>query len=219
MRPIAFVALIGLAAPSIGAQTIDATIDRAVAAWAKVGTVRGTFDQMVSNSLTGSSATAGGEYVQERPNRLAIHFTESATGSIVADGKAVWVYLPGSTPGQVIKRPATDRSASPIDLVGQFLDAPRTKYDITPAGTLTVDGHPARGLTLVPKKGASAPFTKATVWVDDDDSLIRQFEVVEPSGVTRRVHLTTIRTNVPVNRDEFTFSIPKGVKVLDQTKP
>lgn len=219
MKRIALVAIVGLAAPSLGAQTVDATIDRAVAAWAKVNTVRGTFEQMVSNSLTGSSATAGGEYVQERPNRLAIRFTESATGSIVADGKAVWVYLPSSTPGQVIKRPATDRSASPIDLVGQFLDAPRTKYDIAPAGTLTVDGHPARGLTLVPKKGATAPFTKATVWVDDDDSLIRQFEVIEPSGVTRRVHLTTIRANAPVSRDEFTFTVPKGVKVVDQTKP
>lgn len=219
MRPRTLVALIGLVAPGVGAQSVDATIDRAVAAWAKVNTVRGTFEQMVTNSLTGSSATAGGEYVQERPNRLAIRFTESATGSIISDGKAVWVYLPSSTPGQVIKRPATDRAASPIDLVGQFLDAPRTKYDITAAGNLTVDGHAARGLTLMPKKGATAPFTKATVWVDDDDSLIRQFEVVEPSGVTRRVHLTTIRANVPVNREEFTFAIPKGVKVVDQTKP
>jgi outer membrane lipoprotein carrier protein len=219
MRPIAFAALIGLTASRLGSQTVDATIDRAVAAWAKVSTVRGTFEQMVSNPLTGSSATAGGEYVQERPNRLAIRFTESATGSIVADGKAVWVYLPSSTPGQVIKRPATDRAASPIDLVGQFLDAPRTKYDIAAAGTITVDGHPARGLTLVPKKGSAAPFTKATVWVDDDDSLIRQFEVIEPSGVTRRIHLTTVRTNAPVNRDEFTFTVPKGVKVVDQSKP
>ena len=31
---------------------------------------------------------------------------------------------------------------------------------------------------LMPKAGTNAPFTKATVWVDDDDSLIREFEVV-----------------------------------------
>lgn len=202
-----------------GAQSVDATIDRAVAAWAKVATVRGTFEQTVSNSLTGSSATAHGDYTQERPNRLSIRFLAPDSGAIVSDGRAVWVFLPTSAPGQVVKRPATDRSASPIDLTGQFLDAPRTKYDISAAGTRTVDGHAAHGLILVPKKGSSAPFSKATVWVDDDDSLIREFEEIEPSGVTRHVHITAIQTNVPIDRSAFNFTIPKGVKVVDQTKP
>jgi outer membrane lipoprotein carrier protein len=204
---------------TIGAQSVDATIDRAVAAWAKVTTVRGTFEQTVSNSLTGSSASARGDYVQERPNRLAIRFTGPDSGAIVSDGKAVWVFLPSSAPGQVVKRPATDRSASPIDLTGQFLDAPRTKYDISAAAPRTVDGHATHGLTLIPKKGATAPFSKATVWVDDDDSLIREFEETEPSGVTRHVHITSIQTNAPVDRGAFSFTIPKGVRVVDQTKP
>jgi outer membrane lipoprotein carrier protein len=216
---IPIVAILAAVPLTAGAQSIDATIDRAVAAWAKVSTVRGTFDQTVNNSLTGSSATARGEYTQERPNRLAIRFLAPDSGAIVSDGKAVWVFLPTSAPGQVVKRPATDRSAAPIDLTGQFLDAPRTKYDISAAGTRTVDGHAARGLVLVPKKGATAPFTKATVWVDDDDSLIREFEETEPSGVTRHIHITTIQTNVPIDRTAFSFAIPKGVKVVDQTKP
>ena len=209
-----------IAAPvTVRAQAVDATIDRAVAAWAKVTTVRGSFEQTVSNSLTGSSATARGDYTQERPGRLAIRFTGPDSGAIVSDGKAVWVFLPNSAPGQVVKRPATDRSASPIDLTGQFLDAPRTKYDISAAGTRTVDGHSTRGLLLVPKKGTTAPFTKATVWVDDTDSLIREFEETEPSGVTRHIRITAIQTNVPVDRSAFAFTIPKGVKVVDQTKP
>ena len=216
---IPIVAVLCVMPLTLGAQSVDAAIDRAVAAWAKVTTVRGTFDQTVSNSLTGSSATAHGEYTQERPNRLAIRFTAPDSGAIVSDGKAVWVFLPSSAPGQVVKRPATDRSASPIDLTGQFLDAPRTKYDISSAPSRIVDGHATHGLLLVPKKGATAPFSKATVWVDDDDSLIREFEETEPSGVTRHVHITSIQTNVPVDRAAFSFTIPKGVKVVDQTKP
>ena len=218
---ITVMAFIGAAlvtgAVPVSAQSSDATIDRAVAAWAKIKTVRGTFEQTVTNALTGSSATSRGTYVQERPNRLAIRFDQPASGAIVADGKVVWVYLPSSAPGQVIKRPATDRAAVPIDLTGQFLDAPRTKYDITPAGTRSVCGHAARGLTLVAKAGTSAPFTKATVWVDDDDALIREFEVAEPSGVTRRIRLTTVEPNVAIDRSAFTFKIPKGVKIVDQT--
>ena len=210
------IALAVVAAP-LAAQSTDATIDRAVAAWAKVKTVRGTFEQTVTNSLTGSSANSRGTYAQERPNRLAIRFEQPGTDAIIADGKVVWVYLPSSAPGQVIKRPATDRASVPIDLTGQFLDSPRTKYDITAAGTRTVSGHPAHGLTLVPKAGTSAPFTKATVWIDDDDALIREFEETESTGVTRRVRLTSVEPNAPVARSDFTFVVPKGVKVVDQT--
>ena len=74
-------------------------------------------------------------------------------------------------------------------------------------------------MKLVPKKGTNAPFTKATVWVDDDDSLIREFEVTEPSGVTRHVRLTAIQINPTVDRAVFVFTVPAGVKVVDQPKP
>jgi outer membrane lipoprotein carrier protein len=215
---ISCIALIAASA-AIGAQTVDVSIDRAVAAWAKVKSVRGTFDQTVTNSIVGTSATSHGDFAQEKPNRLAIRFKAPMTDAIVADGKAVWIYLPSSAPGQVVKRPATDRDAVPIDLTGMFLDAPRAKYDIAPAASRTVDGHPARGLTLVPKKGTSAPFSKATVWIDDDDSLIREFEEVETSGVIRHIHLTSMELNRTIDRATFAFTVPSGVKVLDQSKP
>lgn len=216
---IALAALAAAAAPltvPLAAQTDP--IDRAVAAWAKVKTVKGTFEQTVSNSLTGTSATSRGEYVQERPNRLAIRFQQPDGGAIVSDGKILWVYLPSSTPGQVIKRTATDRSAVPIDFTGQFLESPKSKYDITPSGTKTVDGHAAHGFKVVPKAGTSSPFTAASVWVDDDDSLIREFEGAESSGVTRHIKITALELNPPVDRSAFTFTPPSGVKVVDQTK-
>ena len=218
MRPIALTVLVLAAAP-LGAQSLDRTIDRAVEAWDKVKTVRGTFEQTVTNSLTGSSAVARGKYVQQRPNRLAIRFTQPASDAIVSDGKYVWVYLPSTAPGQVVKRPATERGSTPIDLTGQFLDEPRAKYDIVAAGTRTVDGHAAHGLTLTPKPGVKAPFTRATVWVDDDDSFIREFEETEPSGVTRHVRLTSMEPNAAVDRQAFEFTIPPGAKIVDQTKP
>jgi len=203
----------------LAAQSPAEIIDRAVAAWAKVTTVRGTFEQTVTNSLTGTSASSRGTYAQERPNRLAIRFEQPGNDAIVADGKAVWVYLPSSAPGQVIKRAATDRSSMPIDLTGQFLDAPRRKYDVAEAGARSVGGRPAHGLTLIPKPGVNAGFTKATVWVDDQDALIREFEETEASGVTRHVRLTTIEPNASLNRSMFTFVIPKNTRVVDQTSP
>ena len=208
------------AAPStVRAQSVDPVIDRAVSAWAKMKTVRGTFEQTVSNSLTGSSASAIGRYAQERPNRLSIRFDQADSARIVSDGRNVWVYLPASAPGQVIKRAATERGAVPIDLTGQFLESPRAKYTVTAADGRTIDGHPARGLILVPKAGTAARFSKAVVWVDDDDALIREFEETEPNGVSRRIHLTSVELNTPVDARVFAFTVPKGVRIVDQTKP
>jgi outer membrane lipoprotein carrier protein len=227
MRMLQSVLALGIAARVLGAQSTDpstalgtgATIDRAVSAWKSVRTTRGTFEQTVSNTLTGGTAKARGEFQQERPNKLAIRFTDPAGDAIVADGRAVWIYLPSSSPGQVVKRPATDRSAVPIDFTAQFLEAPRAKYDVSDGGAQSVEGRATHVLHLVPKKGSSSPFTHATVWVDDQDGLIRQFEVVETTGVTRRIHLTALKTNAPVDASAFSFSVPKGVKVVDQSSP
>ncbi|HEY4307051.1 MAG TPA: outer membrane lipoprotein carrier protein LolA [Gemmatimonadaceae bacterium] len=209
---------LGAFAQIANAQSVDATIDRAVAAWGKVKTVRGTFEQTVSNPITNGSVKSNGSYMQERPNRLAIRWASPGTDAIIADGRALWIYLPTSAPGQVIKRAAADRDAIPIDPTGQFLDAPKSKYDISAAGTKTIDGHAAHGLLLVAKQGGSAPVSRATVWIDDDDSLIRDFESSDANGVTRHVHLTSLELNTTLDANAFTFAIPKGVKVIDQTK-
>jgi outer membrane lipoprotein carrier protein len=216
-RAIRWAAVISVVTASIaGAQSTDQTLDRAVAAWGKVKTARATFEQTVTNSLTGSSAMAHGEYQQQRPNRVAIRFTDPSGDRIVSDGASVWVYLPSSAPGQVVKRSASDATALPLDITGEFLTDPRGRYDITSAGVGTVSGHPAKALLLSPKAQTQAPFTKATIWVDDDDALIRQFEVVEPSGVTRRIRITSLDLNVPVDKGTFSFTPPAGVRVVER---
>lgn len=211
---VAAVAL-ALASHRPPAQTVEQTIDRAVAAWAAAKTVRASFEQTLTNPLTGSDVTARGEFQQQGRNRIGIRFTDPAGDRIVADGRALWIYLPSTTPGQVI-RSSLAEGANSVDLTGRFLTAPKTKYNITAAGTTTVGGRPAHGLLLVPKREGSQPFTRATVWVDDRDGLVRQFEVTDQNGVTRRVRLTSIRVNVPVDAAAFRFTPPKGVRVVQQ---
>ncbi len=159
-------------------------------------------------------------YVQERPNRSRFGSRSRRPTPSSPTARSSGSICRAARPGQVIKRSATDRSARPIDLTGQFLDSPRTKYDIT-AAPAEDRRRPcgARTACSCPRPASSAPFTKATVWVDDDDSLIREFEVTEVSGVTRHVHLTTVEPNAQVSKSLFAFSIPAGVKIVDQTKP
>jgi outer membrane lipoprotein carrier protein len=191
-------------------------LDRAVASWAKVKTARASFEQTVTNSLTGRTLNATAEFQQQRPGKLSIRFSEPANEAIVADGKYLWLYLPSSAPGQVIRTSAKSAGGGTMDFTAQFLDAPRSRYTVTSAGTLQVGGRDAHAFTLVPKEKAGAPFKSATVWIDDADATIRQFEVSENSGLQRKVRLTSFKTNVPVDASAFTFKVPEGTRIVDR---
>lgn len=203
-------------ASSSGTKPQGDLLDRAVAVWSKVKTVRGTFEQTIANSLTGRTMTTTGEYQQQRPGKLSVVFAAPANDRIVADGRYVWLFLPSSAPDQVIKTPLGADGTGTMDITAQFLSSPRTKYVISQTGTLTVSGRPTHAYALVPKTAQGQPFKTATVWIDDTDAVIRQFEVTENTGVQRRIRLTSFKTNVPVDASAFVFTPPAGVKVVSR---
>jgi outer membrane lipoprotein carrier protein len=209
-------ALLVSAISTAGAQSATAVLDRAVRAYANVKTLRATFTQTIDNPLLGATVTSKGEVVQRRPSQVAVRFTDPAGDRIVADGKWVWFYLPSSTPGQVVRtRIAPGAQGSP-DLTAQFLETPKSRFDVTDLGRDTVNGRPARVLSLVPKQGVDVPFTKAVIWVDSADALIRQFELTEPSELVRRVTIRTLTLNPTVSPSAFKFTPPSGTKVIEQ---
>src|SRR5687767_13184115 len=205
-----------LPVPRAKQASVDATIVRAQTAWAKVKTLRASFDQSITNPITGSAMESKGTLQQRKPNRLAITFSDPAGDRIVADGKFVWVYLQSATPDQVVKLASTDVGAASTDLIGQFLKTPRSKYDATDAGSGKVGSRPARVLVLTGKRGELLPFVRAKVWVDLNDHLIRQFESADANGVTRRVRLLTLKTNAAVDDKVFTFRVPTNVRVVER---
>jgi len=207
--------LVALAAPT-QQSSVDAMIDKAVATYNKTKTSKGTFEQAITNPLTGSTVKAVGEFQQQRePARFSFRFVQPKGDMIIGDGKWLWVYLPSSTPGQVIKVPMTDGGAGSLDLASRFFDSPKTRFAITDAGTATVAGRAAHALMLKPKS-STEPFTQAKVWIDTTDGTLRQFETVEPSGITRLVTITTVTPNAPVDAKLFSFTPPKGARIVDQ---
>jgi len=215
IQVIAASALLGSAAPR-QQSTVDSVIDKAVATYNKTKTSKGTFEQAITNPLTGSTVKAIGEFQQQRdPARFSFRFVEPKGDMIIGDGRWLWVYLPSSTPGQVIKVPMTNGGAGSLDLASRFFDSPKTRFAITDAGTATVAGRAAHSLTLKPKS-STEPFTQAKVWIDTADGTLRQFETVEPSGITRLVTITAVTPNAPVDAKLFSFTPPKGARVVDQ---
>lgn len=215
MNKLTYIAAIALAALPVTsrAQSADAIIDRAVAAYGRLNSMRADFRQTLTNPLTGSTQSTSGVLLRKKPNLLSINFESG--DRVAADGSTLWVYLPSSTPGQVMKMPYNGDNASAMDPADEFLNSPRTRFNVSSAGTATVGGRPTHAVTLVPKR-ANAHFSTAKVWIDDADSSIRQFDVETANGLKRHVVITKFTPNPTLARSAFVFAVPKGVKIMDQ---
>jgi outer membrane lipoprotein carrier protein len=211
-----FTAALGVAfgAASLGAQSPETIMDRAASKYASMKTVRAEFTQTITNPLTGTSSVSRGELLRREPNLLAINFTDPKGDRVVADGKAVWVYLPSSAPGQVVRLSARNKSAGAIDPGALFLTSPRTRYSMKSAGTATVGGARTDVVVLTPK-AANAPFTRAKVWVDASSGIVKQFEVTDANGLTRFVVITRLVPNAPIDRSAFSFTPPRNARIVD----
>lgn len=198
------------------ASTADATLERALKAYGATRTMRATFEQTLTNPLTGTTANASGELFMRKPNQIAVRFANPAGDRLVADGKLLWIYLPSQNPKQVIRLPQGANGTGGIDVMGQFFDAPRTRYTITDVGASSIGGRAVHAIKLVPRAGKSAAFVRATVWVDNKDGRLRQFEVVDANGLVRRVALTKLDVNATLPKDAFRFIIPQGARIVEQ---
>jgi outer membrane lipoprotein carrier protein len=216
MKAISYFSTLALATLPLGAsaQSPQAIIDRAAAAYARLTSMRADFRQTLTNPLTGTTQTTSGSILRRKPNLLNISFDNG--DRVAADGATLWVYLPSSVPGQVIRMPYNNGNAGSVDPADQFLDSPRTRYTVTDAGTATIAGRNTHALTLVPRRQNSA-FTRGKVWIDDVDYSIRQFEVENASGLRRRVVITSFTPNPKLDRASFRFVVPKGARVVDQS--
>lgn len=198
----------------VQAQAPGTIMERAVASYAAMSSMRAEFRQKITNPLTGSSATSSGVMLRRDPNLLSVNFSDPKGDRVVADGESLWVYLPSSAPGQVIRMPAGNGSPAMVDPGSLFLTSPNSRYTMTGAGSATISGRKTNVLSLVPRKANNA-FTRAKVWIDAADNSIRQFEVIDANGLTRLVTITRIEKNPVIAKSEFTFTPQRNVRVID----
>ncbi|WP_337171083.1 outer membrane lipoprotein carrier protein LolA [Gemmatimonas aurantiaca] len=209
--------VITVGAAQVQAQNpADASYDRVAKAWAGTHTLRADFEQKISNPLLARTVNSKGVFLQERPGKVSITFSQPAGDRIVGDGKWLWVYLPSSAPGQVLKMPADADGAVVADLLSQLLDTPKRSFTISGGEVAPVDGRDARRVQLVPKTAGTVPFQKAVLWLDDKDPRPLRVQVIDAQGVDRSITLTSWTPGASIAADAFRFTVPKGVKVAER---
>lgn len=194
------------------AASTTSLVDRAAGRYRAATTVRASFEQALT-APGFASQTSHGEYFQGSNSRFALRFTDPVGDAVVNDGTSLWLYLPSSAKGQVIKMKSG--AGTKFDLLGELLSAPKADYATVRVRDETIDGHATAVYTLSPRK-ADLPFTRATLWIGKDDAIIWQLETVEPGGTDRRVRFSSVQMDGAVPADAFAFVVPAGVKVIDQ---
>ncbi len=202
------------------AQRTDSLLARAARTYAGLQSFSADFHQLITDPMLGDMKSAG-HLAQQGPSHFAMRFTDPPHEAIVVDGTHAWVYTPSTTPGQVLRFPAPAGEQYGFNLLAWLLDRPLERYQAHGAGSAMLNGQTADGVRLIPTDPA-LPFDSATVWLGHRSALPQKVEIygqgqrgLSGTGV-RTVTLDQIRTNERLPAKMFRFTVPDGVRVVDQ---
>jgi len=170
---------------------------------------------ILDNPMLGDPDTTRGRLYQRRPNFFAMRFTEPKNDRVVADGRRLWLYTPSTTPGQVIRTTIPGTGTTGPNLIGQFVEHPRERYSARYVRADSVGDARVDVIALTPR-AADLPYSEATVWIAQQDGLIRRIAIVENSGQRRMITLQHLAVNGAIPAREFRFAPTSGVRVVDQ---
>lgn len=214
---VAFLLGVGMQASAVaqaGQPDAAAIITRAARTYKALTGLQADFRQRIEDPFLGPT-DARGVMSQSGTNRFAMRFSDPANEAIVIDGSKVWVYLPSTMPGQVLRYPMPSGPVYGYNLLAWFLERPLERYRVSYVRTEDINGRKADAL-LLEAVAPDLPFRRATVWFDREDALPRRLEILERSDSKRIVELSRLRPNASIPANVFIFSTPPGVKVIDQ---
>ena len=194
-------------------DTTPTLLRRASVRYREFASLRGTFVQTLTNPGVSGARTAKGELFQHGALHFALRYSDPAGDAIVSDDSAVWVYLPSTMKGQVLK--LSRAVGGNFDFISQLLSLPTAEFETKALPDDKIDGRTTGVYELVPKKNGGM-FQKARLWIGRADTLLWQVETVEPSGMLRTVRFTRIRLNGVLPADALRFTPPAGTRIIDQ---
>jgi len=208
---LALLAVVGALAAPAAALEVNEAVNKVQARYDATHDFTADVTQESTIASLGKTVTAHGTIAFKKPGKMRWDLTDNDPQLIVADGKTLWLYRPADR--QVLKAPfdAAFRSSAPISFltgvgkIAQDFDA-------------TLDGespdHQTFYLLLVPRQaGSGVGRLRLTVTRDSFD--IRGAEVHDPLGNVSRLRFDNVKRNVGVSEDQFVFTVPTGVDVIN----
>jgi len=166
-----------------------------------------------SYSGLGMDRTESGTLLLLKPGRMKWDYTSPVGKLFLLDGKYAWFYAKGDPQVQRIQAKQLDDLRSPLRfLLGHTeLEKEMTSLTLAPApsGRYTLTGQP---------KGQEQRVSKLAITVTPE-GIITGIEIEEADGAITRFTFTGEVLNPPLAADEFHFTPPAGVPVIDAAPP
>jgi outer membrane lipoprotein carrier protein len=161
----------------------------------------------------GMQRTESGTLLLLKPGRMKWDYAEPPGKLFLLDGKYAWFYSRGDPQVQRILAKQLDDLRSPLRfLLGHTeLEKEMSTLTLAPAdgGRFTLTGQP---------KGQEKRVTRLSITVIADGT-ITAIEIEETDGALTRFTFTGEVPNAPISAEEFRFTPPPGVPVVDAAPP
>ena len=161
----------------------------------------------------GMQRTESGTLLLLKPGRMRWDYTSPSAKLFLLDGKYAWFYSPGDTQVQRIESKKLDDLRSPLRfLLGHTeLEKEMDSLALAPVagGRFTLSGQP---------KGQEQRVTRLTLTVTAEGTIVG-IEIEETDGALTRFTFTGEVPNEAIPADQFRFTPPPGVPVVDAAAP
>ena len=166
-----------------------------------------TFSQDVKFGVTGTEQSFTGTLAMKKGNKYRIELEDQ---TIVTDGVAVWSYTKSTKQVIIDKYKENPQSFSPDRVLVNVPD----HYRSIVLAEEKVNGRDASVLKLTPVDPKSN-IQWMKIWVGHDDWMMKKVQVLEVSDNLTTYGIDSMRTNIGLGDDQFTFDAPQGVEVID----
>jgi outer membrane lipoprotein carrier protein len=161
----------------------------------------------------GLRRTESGTLLLLKPGRMKWQYSAPAGKLFLLDGKYAWFYTRGDPQVQRIPAKELDDLRSPLRFLLGHTELEKEMNHLTLAsaagGRFTLTGQP---------KGQEKRVNRITLTVTAEGT-ITGIEMEEADGALTRFSFTAEQPNAPVSPEEFRFTPPAGVPVVDALPP
>jgi outer membrane lipoprotein-sorting protein len=217
----ALLALAALATTHARADSLDQILARMDDSAKKFKSVSASVHRAEYTAVINESSEEDGQMrLKHSKNGIVgvVEFTGNDARTIGFRGRMIEMYLPKA---KTVQRADTSKYTSSLDayLLLAFGTATsrelKAAYDITAAGSETIDGKRTAHLELIPKSGEVRKLaTKIELWIPDGDTIALREKITEPSKNTVTFTYSSVKINPSLPDSDFELNIPPGTKAV-----
>jgi len=211
--PVLVATLLALSAQPVRAEDPASTIDAVQKRYESTRTFRARFVQKSYLKIMGQTQEAQGEVLIQKPGMMKWDYAAPDRQILISNQEALWLYLPEEKQATRMKIDDVYSSNTPALFLagkGRLTEAFNVGQVLDKGATLQ--------LVLFPKDAAHN-VDHLDLIVDKKNYQILGSSVYDKLGNKTEMHFSEIEINPEISEDAFRFQAPRGVEVIDYTRP